>query len=181
MGWGGKNRQRQISGRGRGLAAQVEEMDFFQGLAEEVGPEVLEFFNRVGGVEGAGWLADGGGDEVGEAGGDGVCGGVGRIDDGERVAEGGEYALDGGLQEWVMSASKEESLSCRGGGEGLGEVNLQDVVGDGVVDPALFYQGNQEGAGLFVGCEAEKVEGASVGAGLDRGSGGEDEDVVDFI
>ena len=47
-----------------------------------------------------------------------------------------------------------------------------------MVDPAFFYQGDEEGAGLFVGCEAEGVEGVGVSVGLDGGLGGEDEDVV---
>ena len=47
-----------------------------------------------------------------------------------------------------------------------------------MVDPALFYEGDQEGAGFFVGFEAEGVEGARVGVGLDGGGCGEDEDLV---
>ena len=94
------------------------------------------------------------------------------------MAERREYALNGGLEQRIVGAAEEEGLGRRGVGEGLGEVDLQDVVGDGVADPALFYQGDEQGAGLFVGCEAEGVEGVGVGVGLDRGSGGEDQDVV---
>jgi hypothetical protein len=46
-----------------------------------------------------------------------------------------------------------------------------------VVDPALFYERYEEGAGFFVGFEAEGVEGVGVGVGLHGGGGGEDEDV----
>ena len=63
------------------------------------------------------------------------------------------------------------------GGEGFGEVDAEDFVGDGVVDPALFDEGDEEGAGFFVGFEAEGVEGVGVGVGLDGGGGGEDEDL----
>ena len=65
----------------------------------------------------------------------------------------------------------------RGGGEGFGEVDPEDFVGDGVVDPAFFDQGDEERAGFFVGFEVEGVEGVGVGVGLDGGGGGEDEDV----
>ena len=53
----------------------------------------------------------------------------------------------------------------------------EDFVGDGVVDPAFFYQGDQEWAGFFVRCKAEGVEGVGVGVGLDGGGGCEDEDL----
>jgi hypothetical protein len=36
-----------------GLSAEVDEVDFWEGLAEEGGAEALEFFYGVGGVEGA--------------------------------------------------------------------------------------------------------------------------------
>ena len=42
---------------------------------------------------------------------------------------------------------------------------------------ALFDEGDEEGAGLFGGGEAEGVEGLGVGVGLGGGGGGEDEDV----
>jgi hypothetical protein len=146
-------------------------------LAEEVGSEALEFFDGIGGVEGAGgfaWRAA----DVGEACGDGSCGGVGGVDDGERVAERGEDALDGRLDERVVSAAEEESLCVGGGGESFGEVDLYDFVGDRVVDPALFYKGDEQGAGFFAGCQTEGVEGVGVGVGLDGGGGGENQDAV---
>ena len=114
----------------------------------------------------------------GGVGGYGVGGGLGRVDDGEGVTEGGEGAVDGGLEEGVVGAAEEQGLGCGGGGEGFGQVDFQDFIGDGVVGPALFYQRDQERAGLFVGFQAEGVEGVGVGAGLDGGGGGEDEDVV---
>jgi hypothetical protein len=39
------------------LAAEVDEFDFRDWLAEEVGAEALEFFDGVGGVEEATWAA----------------------------------------------------------------------------------------------------------------------------
>jgi hypothetical protein len=35
-----------------GSAAEIDEVYFFYGLAEEVGAQALEFFDGVGGVEG---------------------------------------------------------------------------------------------------------------------------------
>jgi hypothetical protein len=69
-------------------------------------------------------------------------------------------------------------LGFGGGGEGFGEVDFEDFGGDGVVDPALFDEGNEEGAGFFDGFEVEGVEGPGVGVGLDGSGGGEDEDLV---
>jgi hypothetical protein len=46
-----------------------------------------------------------------------------------------------------------------------------------VIDPALFYERDEERAGFLVGGEAEGVEGSGVGVGLDCGLGGQDEDV----
>jgi hypothetical protein len=94
------------------------------------------------------------------------------------MAHGGEGAVDGGLEKGIVGAAEEEGLGSRRCGESFGEVDLEDFVGDGVVDPALFDQGDEEWAGFFVGFEAEGVEGAGVGMGLDGGGGGQDEDVV---
>ena len=77
-----------------------------------------------------------------------------------------------------MGAPQEQGLSLRSFVEGFGEVDLKNFVGDGMVDPAFFDQGDQERAGFFVSCEAECVEGLGVGVGLDCSGGGEDEDVV---
>jgi hypothetical protein len=93
------------------------------------------------------------------------------------MVEGGEGAADGGLEERVVGAAEQQGSGLRGGGEGFGEIDLEDFVGDGVVDPALFHEGDEEGAGFFVGFEAEGVEGVGVGVGLDGGGGGEDEDL----
>ncbi len=60
-------------------------------------------------------------------------------------------------------------------GECFGQVDFEDFVGDGVVDPAFFDKGNEEGAGFFGGFEVEGVEGVGVGVGLDGGGGGEDQ------
>ena len=89
-----------------------------------------------------------------------------------------EGAADGVLEEGVVGAAEEESVCGGCFGEGFGEIDAEDFVGDGVVDPTFFYKGNEEGAGFFAGFEAEGVEGVGVGAGLDGGGGGEDEDLV---
>ncbi len=105
-------------------------------------------------------------------------GGLGGVDDGEGVVERGESAADCGLEERVVSAPQEQGLSLRSFVEGFGEVDLENFVGDGMVDPAFFDQGYQERAGFFVSFEAESVEGLGVGVRLDGSGGGEDEDVV---
>jgi hypothetical protein len=56
-----------------------------------------------------------------------------------------------------VGAAEEEGLRRGRGGEGFGEVDLENFVGDGVVDPAFFDQGDEEGAGFLVGFEAEGV------------------------
>ena len=103
----------------------------------------------------------------------GLCG----VDDGEWVVEGGEGAADCGLEEWVVGAAEQEGLGVGGFGEGFGEVDAEDFVGDGVVGPAFFDEGDEEGAGFFVGFEVEGFEGSGVGVGLDCRGGGEDEDL----
>ena len=60
--------------------------------------------------------------------------------------------------------------------EGFGEVDAGDLGGDGVIGPALFDEGDEEGAGFFCGGEAEGSKGGGVGAGGDGGGGGQDED-----
>ena len=44
----------------------------------------------------------------------GVGGGLGGVDDGERVVEGGEDAADGGFEKRVVGAAQEQGLGCRG-------------------------------------------------------------------
>ncbi len=62
-------------------------------------------------------------------------------------------------------------------GEGFGEVEAEDLAGDGVVGPALFDERHEQGAGHFRGVEAERGAGVAVGVGLHGGGGGEHEDV----
>jgi hypothetical protein len=93
------------------------------------------------------------------------------------MAYGCQGAADGGFEQGIVGAAEEQCLGVRGFGEGFGEVDFEDFVGDGVVDPALFYERDEEGAGFFVGFEAQAVEGVGVGVGLDGGGGGEDEDL----
>ncbi len=107
--------------------------------------------------------------------------GPGGVNDGEGMVEGGEDAVDGWLKEWVVGAAEEEGLGVRSFDEGFFQVDFQDFVGDGVVDPAFFYQWDEKRAGFFVGFEVEGCEGSGVGMGLDGGLGGEDEDVGERI
>ena len=165
---------------GIGLAAEIDQVDLGEGVAEEVGPEALELFDGVCGVEGAGGFG-GCRSQIGEVlrygFGCGVGGGVGGVDDGEGVVERGEGAVDGGFEERVVGAAEEERLGVGGFGESFLQVDLEDFVGDGVVDPAFFDERDEEGAGFFGGLEAERGEGVRVGVGLDGGGGGQDEDV----
>ena len=75
-----------------------------------------------------------------------------------------------------MSAAEEEGLGVGGFGEGFLQVDFQDFVGDGVVDPAFFDERDEQGAGFFVGFEVEGGESSFVGVGFDGGLGCEDED-----
>ncbi len=165
-----------------GSAAKVDEVDLGEWLTEELGAQAGELLYGVGGVEGAGGgpgFGDGlrgGGLGRPEVCGYGVCGGLGRVDDGEGVVEVGEGLLKDAGEEGVVGAAEKEGGEGRVLGEGFGEVDAGDIAGDGVVDPALFDQGDEEGAGLFDGVEAKVLEGVEVGVGLDGGGGGEDED-----
>ncbi len=76
-----------------------------------------------------------------------------------------------------MGAAQQEGGGVGGFGEGFEEVDAEDFGGDGVVDPAFFYQRDEEGTGFFGGGQAQGGEGLEVGVGLDGGGGGEDEDV----
>ena len=173
----------QASGASDGLAAQIHESDFGDGLAEEVGAEALKFLDRVGGIEGAGGGAGRRGrEEGGDQGGSGASGGFGGVNDGHRdkrirrVGDGFEDALDGGLDERVVSAAEQQGLGLGSAGEGFGEIDFDDVVGDGVIDPAFFDERDEERTGLLMGFETKRAEGVEIGMGLNRGGGGKDED-----
>jgi len=88
------------------------------------------------------------------------------------VVQGGEGPEDRGFQKRVVGAAEEESVCDGCFGESFGEVDAEDLVGDRVIDPALFDEGDEEGAGFFAGFEAEGVEGSGVGVRLDGGGGG---------
>jgi hypothetical protein len=172
-------RQDRVTAKGESSAAEIDEVNVRRGLAEEAGAEALELLDRVSGVEDR-WKRR---DVSFEIRGDaeisryGLSSGLGGVNDGERVVEGGQGATDGRLEQGVVGAAEEEG-GCTGGlGEGFGEVDSEDLVGDGVVDPAFFDEGDEEGAGFFEGLEVEGVEGAGVRVGLDGGGGGEDQDL----
>jgi hypothetical protein len=102
-----------------------------------------------------------------------MCGGVGGVDDGEGVVKRGEDAADGGFEQGIVGAAEQEGFGGGSFGESFVEVDLEDFVGDGVVDPAFFDERDEQGAGLLGGVEAEGGEGTGVGVGLDGGGGGE--------
>jgi hypothetical protein len=77
--------------------------------------------------------------------------GFGGVDDGERVVEGGEGSADGWLEKRIVRAAEEKGLGVWSFGQGLLEGDFEDFVGDWVIDPAFFYQRDQQGAGFFVG------------------------------
>ena len=109
----------------------------------------------------------------GDSGGDGL----GGVDEGEVAAEAVEGVGEDVAQQGVVGAAEKEGGDGGELGEGFGEVDADDLAGDGVVDPALFDQRDEEGAALFDGADAEVGEGGGVGVGLDGGGGGEDEDL----
>ena len=156
------------------LAAQVEQGNFAEWLVEKGGPEALELFDGVGGVElASGCCAGGVGREVrSDAGGGGRCG----VDDGHGVVQLGENALDERLEQRIVGATKDEGARVGCFGQSFGEVDTQDLGGDGMIDPTLFDQRDEERAGFFCGDKAEAIERMGVGVGLDGGSGGKYED-----
>src|ERR1700733_7243594 len=95
-------------------------------VAEEVRSQALELLDRVGGVEGAGgagWvgggrLCMGGGEVLGDQARGGVGGGVGGVDDLERVAEGCQNAADGRLEQRVVGAAEQQGVGVGSGGQG---------------------------------------------------------------
>ena len=107
----------------------------------------------------------------------GVGGGLGGVDDVHGVVEGGEGTLDHFFEKRVVGAAQEEGVGFRGFGQSFGEIDAKDFGCDGMVDPAFFYQGDEEGAGFFSCGQAQRPEGLEVGVRLDRGCGGEDQDV----
>jgi len=93
------------------------------------------------------------------------------------VVELGQGAFDERLEQRVVGAAEEQGLGVGGFGESFVEVDAKDFGGDVVVDPAFFYQRDEQRTGFFRGGEADGVEGFGVGAGLGGGGGGEDEDL----
>ena len=81
-----------------------------------------------------------------------------------------------------MGAAEDEGVGlearARGFGEELVEIDADDFGGDGVVGPAFFNQGDEEGAGFLDGAQAEGLAGGGVGVAVDGGVGGDDEDVA---
>ena len=67
-----------------------------------------------------------------------------------------------------------------GFGTELVEIDFDDFGGDGVVGPAFFDEGDQQGAGFLDGAEAESLAGGEVGVALDGGVCRDDEDVAGF-
>ena len=84
------------------------------------------------------------------------------------MADGGEGAVDGLFDERVVGAAEQKGLGGGGSGEGFGEVDAEDFVGDGVVGPAFFDERDEQGAGLFGGFEAEGVAGRGCRRGIGR-------------
>ncbi len=58
------------------------------------------------------------------------------------------------------------------------KIDAGDLFGDGMVDPALFDERDEQGAGLLEGAQAVGGAGAGVGVALHGGFGGEDEHAV---
>ena len=73
------------------------------------------------------------------------------------MADGIEDAVDGWFDEGVVGATEQKGLGSGSGSQGFGEVDLQDVVGDGMVSPAFFDERDEKGAGFFAGLETEGV------------------------
>jgi len=162
------------------LAAEIDEVDFCHGLAEKAGAESLELLNGVGGIEAAGRVC--GGIEFGKAFGNqaccGACRSICRVDDGEGMANGRECAVDGRFDEGIVGAAKKKGLGRWSGGEGFGQIDSEDLLGNGVVSPAFFYERNQKRAGLFIRLHANSSERMRVRMRLDGGRGRQDQDMA---
>ena len=92
------------------------------------------------------------------------------------AAEVAEGLGDGGGDEGVVGAAEEDGVGG-GAGEGFGEINAEDVAGDGVVGPAFFDEGDEKRTGHFGSVKMKGGAGVAVGVGGDGGGGGENEDV----
>ena len=68
--------------------------------------------------------------------------------------------------------------AARGFGVQLVEIDADDFGGDGMIGPALFDQGNEQGAGFLDGAQALGVAGGGVGVALHGGVGGDDQHVA---
>ena len=148
------------------------QVEGFFGGAEEAFGVVGE-----GDVEAA--EAVGGGGEIvgGEEVADGEGAVVGGVDELNGRAGG---ACDGGAEEGVVSAAEDEGIDLVV--EEGADVAGDDLVGDGVVEEALFYERHEEGAGCAEDFDigGEDLDGAFVGTAGNGGSGSDDPDAAVF-
>ena len=83
-----------------------------------------------------------------------------------------------------MGAAEDQRVGIEAAFAGFGaefvEIDFDDFGGDGVVGPAFFDEGDEQGAGLLNGAEAEGLAGGEIGVALDGGVGGDDQDVAGF-
>ena len=83
------------------------------------------------------------------------------------------------LEQGIVSAAKQyrggqDALRARAA-QGFLKVQAKNLFGDGVIGPALFNQGNQQGAGFLIGLQAMGGTGTGVGMALDGGLSGQHE------
>src|SRR6185437_1537524 len=157
--------------------AEVEELDGVDGLAEESAAEIAELLYGISGIEVAlPWrrcrccCVQGGSDLRSS--------GFGGVDDSDGRRK---PAFDIGAEQRVVGAAEDERVGIEAGAAGVlekfAEVSVDDLLGDGVVDPALFNQWYEEWAGFFEGSQAAVAAGGGVGVAFHGGGRGDDQDV----
>ncbi len=142
-------------------ASEVDELDVADRLAEEAGAELAKFCHRVGGEEAGSWRKQMVGGSVSDRCQRGSCrstsagSGFGGVDDVRRLAgpKSGDGGFDDLAEQRVVSAAEHDRVGVESGFGSLlmqfREIDSDDFGGDGMVDPALFDQRDQQGAGLF--------------------------------
>ena len=74
-----------------------------------------------------------------------------------------------------MQPSTSTSAAPEDSAKRLAEVNACDLLGDRMVDPALFYQGHKQRTGFFVGSHSMLLQSIAIGVTADRGVGGDND------
>jgi hypothetical protein len=146
-------------------------VDFVDFAIEEEWRHATELLYGICDVEAEGWRTVG--SSRVEMCACGLGGGFGGVHDGD-VGRGD--AAQKRLDQRVMRASENEDVgfSCRAP-HCFGQIDSGDLLGDRVLDPSFFDEGDEQRAGFFESCEASAGESALVGMTADGRFGAEDD------